>query len=153
MIGSMIKAIEVPEEDEEKPRFVAFVCENDIIPALDLAAAARKKISPWVRFVSLRCLGSTNLQWVNDSLIKGMDGVMLIGCKSGEDYQCHFIKGSELCGVRMSKIQETLVRLALEPERIAVREFSMGDWETLPDWINEFVEKTNELGPNPNKGF
>ncbi len=153
MIGSMIKAIEVPEEDEEKPRFVAFVCENDIIPALDLAAAARKKVSPWVRFVSLRCLGSTNLQWVNDSLIKGMDGVMLIGCKSGDDYQCHFIKGSELCGVRMSKIQETLVRLALEPERIAVREFSMGDWETLPDWINEFVEKTNELGPNPNKGF
>jgi quinone-modifying oxidoreductase subunit QmoB len=153
MIGSMIKAIEVPEEDEEKPRYVAFVCENDIIPALDLAASIRKKISPWVRFVSLRCLGSTNLQWVNDSLIKGMDGVMLIGCKSGDDYQCHFIKGSELCGVRMSKIQETLTRLMLEPERIAVREFSMGEWETLPEWINEFVEKVNELGPNPNKGF
>ncbi|HNS96560.1 MAG TPA: FAD-dependent oxidoreductase [Polyangiaceae bacterium] len=153
MIGSMIKAIEVPEEDEEKPRYVAFVCENDIIPALDLSSSLRKKISPWVRFVSLRCLGSTNLQWINDSLIKGIDGVMLIGCKSGEDYQCHFIKGSELCGVRMSKIQETLTRLALEPERIAVKEFSMGDWESLPDWINEFVDKTNELGPNPNKGF
>jgi len=153
MVGSMLKSIEVPEEFEEKPRFVAFICENDIYPAVDLAAAARKQISPWVRFIPLRCLGSTNLQWINDSLIKGIDGVMLIGCKSGQDYQCHFIKGSELCGVRMSKIQETLTRLALEPERIAVKEFSMGDWAELPAWIDAFVAKVNELGPNPNKGF
>lgn len=153
MVGSMIKAIEVPDETEEKPRYVAFVCENDIYPALDMAASIRKKISPWVRFIPLRCLGSTNLQWINDALIKGIDGVMLIGCKSGEDYQCHFIKGSELCGTRMEKIQETLTRLMLEPERIAVKEFSMGDWESLPDWINEFVAATDELGPNPNKGF
>lgn len=153
MIGSMLKSIEVPEELEEKPRYLAFICENDIYPAVDLAAAARKQVSPWVRFVPLRCLGSTNLQWINDALIKGFDGVMLIGCKSGEDYQCHFIKGSELCGVRMSKIQETLTRLALEPERIAVKEFSMGEWASLPEWIDAFVEKVNELGPNPNKGF
>ncbi len=153
MIGSMLKSIEVPEEFEEKPRFLAFICENDIYPAIDLAAAKRLPISPWVRFIPLRCLGSTNLQWINDALIKGIDGVMLIGCRSGEDYQCHFIKGSELCGVRMSKIQETLTRLALEPERIAVKEFSLGDWGTLPGWIESFVEKVNELGPNPNKGF
>jgi quinone-modifying oxidoreductase subunit QmoB len=153
MIGSMIKSIEIPDETEEKPRYVAFICENDIYPALDLAAAMRKEISPMVRFVALRCLGSTNLQWVNDSLIKGFDGVMLIGCRSGEDYQCHFIKGSELCGTRMSKIQETLTRLMLEPERIAVNEFAMSDFATLPEWINEFVRKTDELGPNPNKGF
>jgi quinone-modifying oxidoreductase, subunit QmoB len=153
MIGSMLKSIEVPDEDDEKPRYVAFICENDIHPALDLAASIRKKISPWVRFIPLRCLGSTNLQWINDALIKGIDGVMLVGCKSGDDYQCHFIKGSELCGTRMEKIQETLTRLMLEPERIAFKEFSMGEWEMLPDWINEFVEKTDELGPNPNKGF
>ena len=53
----------------------------------------------------------------------------------------------------MEKIQETLTRLMLEPERIAMKEFAMGDWESLPDWINEFVEATDELGPNPNKGF
>ncbi len=37
MIASMIKAIEVPDEDEEKPRVLALVCENDAYPALDLA--------------------------------------------------------------------------------------------------------------------
>jgi quinone-modifying oxidoreductase subunit QmoB len=111
------------------------------------------EVSPWVRFIPLRCLGSMNLQWVNDALIKGIDGVMLIGCKFGDDYQCHFVKGSELCSVRLGKIQETLTRLMLEPERIKLQQFELGDAPKLPGIINEFVEKVKELGPNPNKGF
>jgi len=37
-----------------------------------------------------------NLVWVADALSKGVDGVLLLGCKYGENYQCHFVKGSEL---------------------------------------------------------
>ena len=44
MIASMIKAIEVPEEDEEKPRVLALVCENDAYPALDLAGMQAQTI-------------------------------------------------------------------------------------------------------------
>jgi quinone-modifying oxidoreductase subunit QmoB len=153
MVGSMLKAIEVPDEFEEKPRVLALICENDALPGIDMAAQLRLKVSPWVRFIPLRCLGSMNLQWVNDALIKGFDGVMLIGCKFGDDYQCHFIKGSELCSVRLEKIQETLTRLMLEPERIKLVQFEMGDFAALPEVINTFVEATVELGPNPNKGF
>ena len=40
MIASMIKAIEVPDEDEEKPRVLVLVCENDAYPALDMAGRA-----------------------------------------------------------------------------------------------------------------
>ena len=56
----------------------------------------------------MRCLGSMNLVWIADALSKGIDGILLLGCKHGDDYQCHFIKGSELANIRMSKIQETL---------------------------------------------
>jgi len=153
MIGTMIKAIEVPDETEERPRYLVLICENDIPAALDLAAEARMRLSPWVRFVPVRCVGSINLQWINDAIIQGFDGVMVIGCKSGEDYQCHFIKGSELCSERMSKVQETLTRLMLESERVVFREFALGDWASLPMWIEETVERINSLGPNPNKGF
>jgi quinone-modifying oxidoreductase subunit QmoB len=153
MIGSMLKAIEVPDEFEEKPRVLALICENDTLPGLDMAAQLRMTVSPWVRFIALRCLGSMNLQWVNDALIKGMDGVMLIGCRYGDDYQCHFVKGSELCNVRLEKIQETLTRLMLEPERIKLHQFELGDYAKLPGVINEFVKMVEGLGPNPNKGF
>jgi quinone-modifying oxidoreductase subunit QmoB len=41
MLASMIKAVEIPEGDEEKPRILALVCENDAYPALDMAGINR----------------------------------------------------------------------------------------------------------------
>ncbi len=111
MIGNMIKSIEVPEEDEEKPRIVVLACENDAYPALDMAGIRRLQYNPWVRIIPVRCLGSMNLVWIADALSKGIDGILLLGCKHGDDYQCHFVKGSELANIRLSKIMETLNRL------------------------------------------
>ena len=58
MIGSMIKSIHVPDEYDEKPRIIGFICENDSFPALDIAGLHKLQYPPWVRFIPLRCLGS-----------------------------------------------------------------------------------------------
>ncbi|MCP3677837.1 MAG: hydrogenase iron-sulfur subunit, partial [Deltaproteobacteria bacterium] len=115
MISSMFKEMDIPEEGT---RIVALVCENDAYPALDAAAFNRAKINPAFRFIPVRCLGNLNLAWIADSLSKGIDGIILIGCAHGENYQCHFVKGSELAEERLSKVQETLDRLMLESERV-----------------------------------
>ena len=153
MIGSMIKNVEMPESDEEKPRILIFACENDAYPALDMAGMRGLKYSPYVRIIPLRCLGSINLVWIADALSSGMDGIILFGCRHGDDYQCHFIRGSELANIRMSKISETLTRLALEPERIRVEEISITDYERAPEIINEFMETIEDIGMNPFKDF
>jgi len=151
MIGSMVKAIEVPEEFDEKPRILGFICENDALPALDQAALQRLPLDPWTRYIPLRCLGSLNLIWINDALSKGIDGVLLFGCKFGDDYQCHFIKGSELADYRLGKIQETLDRLMLEGERIRYEQLAIDDYKKVPEIIEEFNETLENLGPNPFK--
>jgi quinone-modifying oxidoreductase subunit QmoB len=153
MVGSMIKSISMPEEDEEKPRIICLVCENDALPALDMAARRGLKWSPFVRFLPIRCLGSVNLVWIADALSKGCDGVMLFGCKRGDDYQCHFVRGSELANVRMSKISETLQRLALESERVEVSEVAINELEVIPETIEKFMDVIDEVGMNPFKGF
>lgn len=153
IIGSMVKSIEVPEEDEEKPRIVCFICENDAYPAVDLAGIKRLQYSPYVRFVPLRCLGDINIVWIADALSKGIDGILLIGCKYGDDYQCHFMKGSELANYRMGKIQETLDRLVLESDRIRVHQLAINEYYEIPRIIKEFVDRIEEVGPNPYKGF
>jgi quinone-modifying oxidoreductase, subunit QmoB len=153
IIGSMVKAIQVPEEDEEKPRVVCFICENDAYPSLDLAGLHKLSYSPYVRFIPLRCLGDINIVWIADSLSKGIDGVMLIGCKYGDDYQCHFIKGSELANYRMGKIQETLDRLALESDRLRVHQLAIDEYGQVPQLIADFMKKIEEVGPNPYKGW
>ncbi len=155
-IGSQVKAVGVPSEDDfdEPPlRFLALICENDAFPALDMVGLNRIDYSPDVRFIPVRCLGSVNTIWIKDALAQGMDGVILIGCKHGDDYQCHFVKGSELAEIRVKKIGDALSSLALEEERVAFVEVAIDEYDKLPKIINDFVEEVDALGPNPFKGF
>jgi quinone-modifying oxidoreductase subunit QmoB len=152
-IAGMIKAMEVPDEDEEKPRVIAFLCENDAIPALDEAAKRGLTWNPWVRVVPVRCLGAVNVVWIADSLSNGIDGILLIGCKKGDDYQCHYIRGSELADYRMTNVQETLDRLTLEPERVKIVDLARNEFARIPEIFDEFLETIDDVGPNPYKGF
>lgn len=153
MIGSMIKAVEVPDDDEDKLRILCLVCENDAMPAIDMAAMRKHHLNSLVRFIPVRCLGSVNMSWIKDAMSSGMDGAILLGCKYGDDYQCHFVKGSEIANKRMENIGETLGQLGLEPERCAMREIAITDYDKVPGILDEFVEEILELGPNPFKGF
>jgi len=155
-IGSMVKAIGVPSEDdyEEPPfRILGLVCENDAYPALDIAGMNRLSYSSQVRFIPVRCLGSVNVIWIKDAFAQGMDGAFLLGCKHGDDYQCHFVKGSELASIRMEKIGDALEALALEKERVAQFDIAIDEYDKLPEMIDTFVKMIEELGPNPFKGF
>jgi quinone-modifying oxidoreductase subunit QmoB len=155
-IGSMVKAIGVPSEDDydEPPlRILALVCENDAYPALDIAGLNRLTYSADVRIIPVRCLGSVNVIWIKDALAQGMDGVFLLGCKHGDDYQCHFVKGSELADIRMKKIGDALSSLALEEERVTQFQVAIDEYDKIPQIINDFVASVEEMGPNPFKGL
>lgn len=153
LIGSMIKAIEVPEDDDDRLRILVLVCENDAYPAIDMAGMKRLGLSHMVRFIPVRCLGSVNMAWIRDALSAGLDGAMLLGCTYGDDYQCHFVKGSEIANKRMENIGDTLSTLGLEPERCAANQIAITDYDKIPQIINDFVEEIVEMGPNPFKGF
>jgi len=153
MVGNMLKSIEMPEEDEEKPRILIFACENDAIPALDMVGINRLNYNAWVRIIPLRCLGSINLIWINDAMSGGFDGVFLLGCKHCDDYQCHFMKGSELAEYRLSKVSETLDRLGLESERVRMTQVTIMDYDKIPKMLDDFAEELDDLGPNPMKDF
>jgi quinone-modifying oxidoreductase subunit QmoB len=153
-VGAQIKAVEVPDESEEKPRILLLACENDAYPALDMAAMQKHVYSAFVRVVPVRCLGSVNTIWITDALNGGYDGVMLMGCKHGDEYQCHFVKGSELASVRTSKIGDTLKQLGLEDERVTTLEAAITDIERLPRLINEYATLIKDkIGLSPMKGF
>jgi quinone-modifying oxidoreductase, subunit QmoB len=153
IVGSMIKSVHIPDEFDEKPRLLGLLCENDAVPALDAACFKRMRHSKWMRFVPVRCLGSVNIVWIADALSSGFDGILLIGCKAGDDYQCHYIKGSELMETRSGNIQEKLKQLALEEERVKLVQLPMDQFHKLPEIINEFSDEIENIGLNPFKGF
>jgi quinone-modifying oxidoreductase subunit QmoB len=137
--------------DPTVPRIVALACENDAYPAFDLAGINRLGFDAAVRVVPLRCLGSLNVAVVADALSSGIDGIMLMGCKSGDDYQCHFIQGSALASSRLGNVLETLNRLSIEPERVQPIEIEISDYDQIPGIVGEFVDRVRKLGANPYK--
>ena len=152
VVSSMIKAVNIPDEFEEKPRLLILACENDALPALEAAGVARLRYSPFVRVIPVRCLGAVNVIWIADALASGFDGILLLGCKSGEDYQCHFIRGSELMATRSENIRQKLIQLALEEQRVRIEQVALSDYLRLPALIDEFAAQIEEIGLNPFKG-
>ncbi len=152
-VGSQIKAVDMPEEADGKPRILILACENDAYPALDQAGANRVEYDAFVRVIPIRCLGSLNLIWITDALNAGYDGVMMMGCKKGADYQCHMVRGSELAHERMSKVGDTLENLQLEPQRVQAFEVEITDVDRAPQLINKFAEEMGAIGANPFKDF
>ncbi len=154
IIGSMIKSLYIPEDPtDENYRILVFACENDAYPALDILGLNKINLSSNIRVVPVRCLGSINNVWYADALSKGIDGILLLGCKFGDDYQCHFVKGSELASYRLINLKETLTRLVLEEERVRQVQLEYTDYMKLPEIVEDFVNKVKSLGPNPYKGF
>ncbi|HEV3365151.1 MAG TPA: FAD-dependent oxidoreductase, partial [Acidimicrobiia bacterium] len=149
-LSATVKAIDFGP-DNSVPRIVALACENDAYPAFDLAGINRLGFDAAVRVVPLRCLGSLNVAVVADALSSGIDGIMLMGCKSGDDYQCHFIQGSALAAKRLENVMETLNRLSIEPERVHPIEIEISDYDQVPAIVGDFVDSIRKLGPNPYK--
>ncbi|UCD25117.1 MAG: hydrogenase iron-sulfur subunit [Gemmatimonadota bacterium] len=153
IVGSMIKAADIPDEFEEKPRILVIACENDAFPALDLVGQHRLKGNPWIRVVPVRCLGSVNFVWITDAMSAGYDGVILLGCRYGDDYQCHFVKGSELAQVREKNVREKLEQMAMDIERVELHQLQIDEYERLPEIFDKFAEMIDEIGMNPFKGM
>jgi len=152
IISSMIKSIDIPDEFDEKPRLLGLLCENDAYPALDVAGLNRIRHNAWIRFIPVRCLGAVNVIWIADALSHGYDGVLLVGCKPGDDYQCHFIRGSELMETRGDNIRDKLTQLCLTEERVHVEHVAISEYRRLPKIIDEFAERIQHAGMNPFKG-
>ena len=151
-LSSVIRAFSVPEE-EGKFRVLVLACENDAYPAFDMAGINRLLYDASVRIVPVRCIGSINMVLVRDALNSGVDGVLIMGCKSGDDYQCHFMTGSALAGQRMENVRETVQRMTMEPERVRSEQVEISDYDKIPFLIQQFVEDLKVMGPNPYKGF
>jgi len=149
-LSATVKAIDFGP-DNSQPRIVALACENDAYPAFDLAGINRLGFDAAVRVVPLRCLGSLNVAVIADALSSGIDGIMLMGCKSGDDYQCHFIQGSALAAKRLGNVMETLNRLTIEPERVLPVEIEISEYDRIPAIVGDFVDTVRKLGSNPYK--
>ncbi|MFZ5646976.1 MAG: hydrogenase iron-sulfur subunit [Bacillota bacterium] len=152
--GQGIKKIEdvvdkVLSGDVPEPSVLLFLCSNDAYPAWQkLVRQGEVKGLEGVVPISVPCIGSVNMAWLNEALIGGLDGVMLAGCRPD---QCHHGAGTSLAETRMQNLKETLGRMRIEPERIYLTGVTIDDTQRLLNEIQKFSDLLVTLGPSPFK--
>ncbi|OOZ39862.1 hypothetical protein BOW52_06750 [Solemya elarraichensis gill symbiont] len=63
-----------------------------------------------------------------------------MGCQKGDDYQCHFVRGSTMTVECMSKFGGTLEQINLESECVVLHEVAITDIKRAPALIKGMEE-------------
>jgi coenzyme F420-reducing hydrogenase delta subunit len=101
-----------------------------------------------VNVVRVMCLGRIDPVIVLETLEKGADAIMMVGCKPPD---CHFIEGN-LQAERTVKMLKKLVSFTgLEPERIKLLWVSPLEEKTFNYYVREFSDEIGKLGSSPLK--
>ena len=128
-----------------KPRVACFVC-NWAVDEEELGTLKLQKIFPNTSVVSVACIGEIDPVVPLEILLKGVDGVLIVGCAPPD---CHFIKGN-VCAEHVVTVLKKLIALSLlEPERLALRWVSPIEETRFSKILEDFTEKLETLGPSP----
>lgn len=131
-ITSEINAL--AEEKCMDPLILMFACKYCAYSALDLAGIMKVQYPPNVRTIMVPCSGSVKPEWIVHALKRGIDGVIVAGCKLGE---CHFKIGNYKARSRIESMKEMLGK---DSWRLKEVWRSAGDLDIVRD-IEEFLEE------------
>jgi coenzyme F420-reducing hydrogenase delta subunit len=130
--------------NSRKPNVACFVC-NWAVDEEELAAA-KLKISSNTSIVSVACIGGIDPVVPLEILLKGIDGVLMVGCAPPD---CHFVKGN-VCAEHAVNVLKKLIALSLlEPERLALRWISPLDKTRFSEILEDFTGKLETIGASP----
>lgn len=135
-------------ESEFEPRIVGFICNWGAYSGLEMAGMSRIEYAPNVQLIRLMCLGRVNTGLVMKAFELGADGVILLGCPSGN---CHYEFGIDRAKESVAQIKKLLNLLGAGSKRVHLAEVPLGEGAFFAKSVNAFVKRVRTLGPSPIK--
>ncbi len=80
---------------------------------------------------------------VLEAFIRGLDGVMVLGCHLGD---CHYMTGNYYTERRMKTTKNVLKNVGLSPERLLIDWVSASEGERFATLVKDFTERIRKLG-------
>lgn len=97
-----------------------------------------------VKVVNVPCSGRVTPTFVTTALQRGIEGVLIVGCREGE---CHYKHGNALEKYRLAALQDLLELLGIERERVQLAWLGSLDRGKFPGLVGKIVEDLQGLGP------
>jgi coenzyme F420-reducing hydrogenase delta subunit/heterodisulfide reductase subunit C len=136
-----VPGLPTPSGDGWSPRVLAFVCNWSVRAEADMAYLASP---PGVQVVSVPCSGRITPTFLITALQKGIDGVLVVGCKPGE---CHYKEGNLVERARLTMTCNLLDLLGLEKERVRFAWLPTETRGALQALFEQMVADVRAVGP------
>ncbi|MFC1712542.1 hydrogenase iron-sulfur subunit [Candidatus Poribacteria bacterium] len=127
-----------------EPRILGFLCNWCSYAGADLAGVSRFQYPPTVRIIRVMCSARVEPAFVLRALLKGVDGVLVLGCHFGD---CHYISGNYRCRDRMEITKEFLNLTGVDPERLYLGWVSAAEGQQFAQIVAGFTDKLTAMGP------
>ncbi len=138
LVNGWISILSKSAQPKENTLIIAFLCKNDAYPLLQKMVSHGFRYPANYRIIPVPCAGSVNMKWISEALIKGLGGVLVVGCK--ED-QCHYVRGSKYAANRISNLQSSLENeLRIGGHRVAFANINLNDEDLLAQTLTDFYE-------------
>jgi coenzyme F420-reducing hydrogenase delta subunit len=112
---------------------VVFACNWDGLSCIEAATQAGLCYPASVKVIRISCLSRLHLGLILKAFELGADGVMLLGCETGE---CHYDINSKVIIQEHQKAQDVLKLLGIGHERLMLALVSRGDGYGFTNRLN-----------------
>jgi coenzyme F420-reducing hydrogenase delta subunit len=127
----------------ENADIVVFVCNWDGLSCIEAAAQSRLSYPASVKVVKVNCLSRVHSGLILKAFELGADGVMLLGCESGN---CYFGKDERLNVKEYEKTRGILGLLGLGTDRLRLAWLHRGDGKGFVKQVMNFIAEVEQAG-------
>jgi heterodisulfide reductase subunit A len=146
----IISAIDaLAENRDSEPIILVFACWYCSYAAADLAGITKKEYGANSRILRTLCAGRVDVSWILRAFEKGIDGVLITGCRENE---CHFKFGNTQTEERVKTLKKLLAELGINPARIGTSWHSAGDARAFVERLNSFEEEIRKISEGGRNG-
>lgn len=135
-------------QESFEPDILGFLCNWCSYAGADLAGVSRFQYPPNVRIIRVMCSARVDPTIVLEAFIRGLDGVMVLGCHPGD---CHYMTGNYYTERRIKTTKKVLKSVGLSPERLLVDWVSASEGERFANLVTDFIGRVRKLGPLGNE--
>jgi len=132
---------------EFEPKILGFLCNWCSYAGADLAGVSRIQYPTNIRVIRVMCSGMVDPVFIAEAFIRGIDGVLVLGCHLGD---CHYISGNYETELKMKMLRRVLDFINFS-DRFRLDWVSASEGNKFAQLVREFTEHIRKLGPSPIK--
>jgi coenzyme F420-reducing hydrogenase delta subunit len=90
------------------------------------------------------CTGRLDPAIVAHAFLKGLDGLIMIGCYFGD---CHYVSGNYQAQAKMNMTRRLFKHIGINEGRLVFKQCSSAEGSRFVQLVTEFTQQINEIGP------